>query len=137
MLRQVWNDLEKGELLWCGPASVSAITGIPASVATDEIISLLQRRGKTWDGGCDWEDVVDCCRARGYRFCLVDEWQRVRTLRNFSLAIVDNGGHFIVTNGLKMVDTGNQRPVPLMQTRFYNAWAKYHFEIKPPASTLS
>lgn len=131
ILSPIIND--RTHRLWCGPAALCAITGIPVSEAN----AALEEEFTKNDGGVCWESISRECSKRGFVFCLIDEKVPLLSIRKFSLVVLDDKGHYVVVHNGRLVDSGNQKPTLIKKTRFRNSITDYHFEIRRRASKSS
>jgi len=133
-LSPVNNDCP-GQKLWCGPAVLSSITGKPVSWCNAE----LAKRRADPALGVPWEFLRDVCAGFGIEFDmiyffaysakLVLEYSRNHP-EEWLLFVVDDGpGHYVIVENGWLVDSGNQIPRRIEETRFKDSIIRWGFRL--------
>ena len=156
MLHAVKHDL-RGTRLWCGPAALSAVTGLPTSVIRDAVQTV--RRDRRPVQGMNRQLLVLTLTHLGFGAELFwsDSWQpefRKPTLVQFhksfrhhldrSPILINVTGHFVALQGDLFVDSWFKEPVafcppPVRRRRVEAAWKIFRqvLDVTPPQVSMS
>lgn len=130
MLHAVKHDL-RGTRLWCGPAAISAVTGLPTSVIRDAVQLIRQDRRPVQ--GMNRHLLIKTLAHLGFgaEHFWADYWfpdRRKPTLVQFQEhfrdhldrmpVIVNITGHFVTLQGDLFVDAWTKKPVPFARAPF-------------------